>query len=558
MSISTQRGAHHRPEGHLENPGESTANVTMPQLGFAGWMRWSWRQLTSMRTALFLLLLLALGAIPGSLFPQRTADPNGVLQYFKANPEQARFLDALQAFNVYTSVWFSAIYLLLFVSLVGCVIPRLKHHWIALFQAPPLTPKNLSRLPAYHRRTVSGGEEAESQQDLLSRAETDLRRLGYRVRWCAESAGADRLGQVSSSLSSERGYLRESGNLLFHFALIGVLATVLIGGSYQYTGERVVVEGQTFVNTRAAYDSFNPGRLFSDAMLDPYSVTLNKFTVTYAKSSRSSMGMVTDYNANVTTTRSSRTTRSRIKVNDPLAIGGDAIYLLGNGYAPQITVRNAKGVIVFNDTIPFLPQDTNLTSLGVIKVPDGLNSQVGMIGFFYPTEGKQANGTFSSVYPDLVNPVLSLNVFTGDLGLNSGTPKSVYSLDTSRMTQIAGRTSAVAALQLTPGKPVALPRDLGTVELKGVKRFASFQVTHDPTQIWMFIFALLILAGLGAGLFIPRRRVWVRVTDMPDHDRSVEYAALARGDDPRLRRIIDELSDRHRTSHPNSMNRNEK
>ena len=57
---------------------------------------------------------------------------------------------------------------------------------------------------------------------------------------------------------------------------------------------------------------------------------------------------------------------------------GTDIYLLGNGYAPTLTVRNPAGKIVFRDTVPFLPQDANLTSLGIVKVPDGLAEQVGL------------------------------------------------------------------------------------------------------------------------------------------------------------------------------------
>ena len=44
-------------------PREAPANL--PRLGPRGWARWTWRQLTSMRTALFLLLLLAVAAVPG-------------------------------------------------------------------------------------------------------------------------------------------------------------------------------------------------------------------------------------------------------------------------------------------------------------------------------------------------------------------------------------------------------------------------------------------------------------------------------------------------------------
>ena len=45
------------------DPGPSRAGSVRPQLGAGGWLRWGWRQLTSMRTALILLFLLALGSV---------------------------------------------------------------------------------------------------------------------------------------------------------------------------------------------------------------------------------------------------------------------------------------------------------------------------------------------------------------------------------------------------------------------------------------------------------------------------------------------------------------
>ena len=74
------------------------------ELGFVGSARYLWRQLTSMRTALILLLLTGLAAIPGSLLPQRTNGPIPVQDYFKANPELAKFLDKLWMFDVYMKV----------------------------------------------------------------------------------------------------------------------------------------------------------------------------------------------------------------------------------------------------------------------------------------------------------------------------------------------------------------------------------------------------------------------------------------------------------------------
>ena len=94
-----------------------------------------------MRTALFLLLLLAVAAVPGSLFPQRPANPSVVTQYIKDHPDYGKLLDSLQLFDVYSSAWFSAIYILLFISLIGCVVPRAIAHYRAMRSQPPRTPQ---------------------------------------------------------------------------------------------------------------------------------------------------------------------------------------------------------------------------------------------------------------------------------------------------------------------------------------------------------------------------------------------------------------------------------
>jgi cytochrome c biogenesis protein len=515
-----------RPEGHIDR--DSTPQNG--RLGPIGWSRWVWRQLTSMRTALLLLLLLALGAIPGSLVPQRSADPNGVTQLLARDPGQGRVLEFFQLFNVYTSPWFSAIYLLLFISLVGCVIPRMRHHAKALMAKPPVTPTNLSRLPAYRLREIESPSGT-----VLEDLRRELIRQRYRTVVYRDEAGR-------ASVAAERGYLRETGNLIFHIALLGVLVTVAIGGGFKYTGQRVVVEGQTFVNSRLAFDSFDPGRFVADGSLIPFSLGLNSLKVSYVQNNRNAIGMVSDYTAAVTVANQTGSpSNATIKVNQPLSVDGSDIYLLGNGYAPQITVRDPTGKVVFSDSIPFLPQDANLTSLGVIKLPDGLSKQVGMLGFLYPSEATSTTGASYSNYPDLINPVVSLNVYTGDLGLNRGVPRSAYALDTSRLTQIAGPSTATHSLTLTPGKSVALPDGLGSIEVGKIPRFASFEIARDPTQLPILIFAVLVLMSLGAALYIPRRRVWIRVEDTGRGTR-IEYAALARGDDPRLVPTVNQLA----------------
>ncbi len=530
-----------RPSDHVDGDD----SITQPRLGLVGWVRWGWRQLTSMRTALVLLLVLAIAAIPGSIFPQRMADPNGVTQWERNNPDLFPVLDALKLFDVYLSPWFSAIYLLLFTSLVGCVIPRIKHHAKALRARPPRTPARLQRLEDFRsvQRDAPDADAAASAS--IDIATKQLKALGYRV----ERYDRGR----TFSVSAERGYWRETGNLLFHLALVGVLITVGIGGGFAYTGQRVLVEGETFANTLVDYDSMNRGRFVSDDALTPYAMQLDSFDVTYQPFGEPGSGQAGDFSANVTVQDTAgSTTDGAVRVNHPLGVAGDQIYLLGNGYAPTITVRNADGDIVYRNSVPFLPQDNNMTSLGVVKVTDGMPEQLGLIGFFYPTAASGKDGAIASGYGDLINPLLTLDVYSGDLGINDGIPKSVYVLDTTGMTKLAGRTTDVESIELSPGETGDLPNGLGTVTFEdespagatdasqSVKRFASLQIHHDASAVWVLVFALLALGGLMLALFVPRRRVWVKASG-GDGVVTLEYAGLARGEDPTLAAAVDDL-----------------
>ena len=532
-----------RPSDHFDSPAPEPG-VTQPKLGFVEYLRFFWRQLTSMRTALFLLLLLAFAAIPGSLVPQTSSDPNGVIQYKDANPDLSKVLDFLQVFDTYSSIWFSAIYLLLFVSLIGCIIPRTKHHLQSLRTKPPKTPARLDRLAGY-TSVDAGSLDAVAATDAIASAQRQLKRAGYRTRLYETTT---RAGVTEISVSAERGYLRETGNLIFHMALVGVLVAVGIGGGFAYSGNKVVVEGQSFTNVLSGYDFFNPGRFFSDEALVPYSITVDKFTATYEEDNLDAYGQPIDYQVDVTTEVPGADPEAQtIKVNEPLRIEGSSAYLLGNGYAPWITVRDGEGNIAFSQPVAFLPQDANLTSLGVVKVPDALPEQLGMRGFFYPTvcsEDVCGDGALTSVHPDLRDPTLTLQVYTGDLGLDEGVPSNAYALNLDKLTQVAGSDADAPALLLKIGDVIDLPDGLGSVEFTGVQRFVSLDVHHDPTQLWVLVFAILVLAGLLTGLFIPRRRVWIKAQQSADSTR-FEYAGLARGEDPLLETAVADIAHKH-------------
>ncbi|WP_146360771.1 cytochrome c biogenesis protein ResB [Arthrobacter yangruifuii] len=503
-------------------------DAALPALGLLGTLRWAWTQLTSMKTALFLLLLLAVAAVPGSLFPQRPADPSVVTQYLKDNPETGPWLDRFQLFDVYSSVWFSAIYLLLFISLIGCVIPRAKAHFKAMRSKPPRTPSRLSRMPEYGTLAVPA-EASLSPADAVRDAAKILRRRGYRVD--VRDVDGDR-----PSVGAERGFAKELGNLVFHTSLIGVLACVALGGLFGYSGQKIVVEGESFVNTLVSYDTFTPGSNFSESQLSPYSLTLDEFEIEFDRESETHYGQPLDFTANMTVKEGpdAEAEKQVLKVNSPLTLGGTRVYLVGNGYAPVVTVRDGDGNVALEGPVVAVPTDAMYTSLAVIKAPDAKPDQLGFVGFFLPTAMIDDAGVSYSGDPDPFNPQLNLNSFYGDLGLDEGVPSNVYVLETEDLTPLNSRDLDAGGIVLGANQTYELPDGKGSITFDGLKRYAALDIHYDPAKTGVLVFAVLALSGLAASLFLARRRVWVRAGQHPDGRVMIEYGLLARGEDPRL------------------------
>ncbi|WP_284975537.1 cytochrome c biogenesis protein ResB [Arthrobacter sp. efr-133-TYG-104] len=504
------------------------SEAALPALGIKGMLRWSWTQLTSMRTALFLLLMLAVGAVPGSLFPQRAANAAIVTQYIKDRPTIGPIMDAVQLFDVYSSAWFSAIYILLFISLIGCVTPRAIAHYKALRSKPPRTPKRLSRLPEYGTLVLPADAGIPASKAITDAAGL-LKKRGYRVD-IRDADGA------LPSVGAERGLIKEVGNLVFHTALIGVLVSVAVGGLFGYSGQRILVEGDTFVNTLVGYDQFTPGSNFQSGWLQPYSVQLNSFQATFDHESPGKFGQPIDYTAEVTTKESPDAPAQKqvLKVNDPLSLGGTNIYLTGNGYAPMVTVRDGQGNIALQGPVVAKVQGANYYSSVVIKVPDAKPDQLGFVGFFLPTAFATQDGVSFSGDPELLNPQLNLSSFYGDLGLDKGVPQNVFELNVGNLKPLNGRGLPNKPITLTPGHTVTLPDGKGSITFDGVRKYVGLDVHNNPGQLYALIFGLLAVAGLVTSLYVNRRRVWVRTGTHEDGRTMVEYGLLARGEDHRL------------------------
>jgi cytochrome c biogenesis protein len=485
-----------------------------------------------MRTALLLLLLLAVAAVPGSFIPQRGVDARAVQAYFLDHPKLAPILDDLGMFSVFSSPWFSAIYLLLMISLVGCILPRTKVYAQSLRSRPPKAPRNFSRLPASteFETSASVAEVMAAGRSALGRARIDVIEDGN-----------------TGELRAEKGYLREFGNLVFHIcvviALVGVAVTTLWG----YRGNVIIVEGKGFSNTLSQYDEFSSGSMVDpETDLVPWTLTLDdmltRFYVEGTQRGAPKLFRATG------TYRPAAETKDRdfsIRVNHPLSIRGEGgIFLVGQGYAPVLRVTDSAGNVVHDGAVPFLPSDSTYTSTGVVQVPDADGTQLGFQGFLLPTAfSSDPSKPSVSVFPGALNPRIGMNLWVGDLGLDEGISKSVYSLDTSKMTQVKDGDDNFR-IDLGPGESQKLPGG-GTIEFVELKQFARFQIGYTPA-VWLPLFGVGAgILGLMGSLIVRPRRTWIRAREVGSRT-VVEVAALDRVPRDDLPADLDEFLTRFR------------
>ncbi|WP_326846687.1 cytochrome c biogenesis protein ResB [Streptomyces kaniharaensis] len=502
-------------------------------MGVLGWLRWTWRQLTSMRVALILLFLLSVAAIPGSLIPQNGQNQFKVETWKTQHTTVAPIYEKLQLFDVYSSIWFSAIYILLFVSLAGCIIPRTWQFVGVLRAQPPAAPRNLVRMPVY----AAWRTEADA-----AAVNAAAHRLLGRRRF--------RVNLADGAVAAEKGYLREVGNLLFHLSLFALLGGFGWASLASGTGGKLMVAGEGYSNTITQLDDFTGSSFYTSDDLDPFFLKLKGFTAKF-QDRGDQIGAARQFTANVeyyAGNDASKLKQGTIEVNHPLEIGDSKVYLIGHGYAPVITVRNANGDVVYTGATAFLPQDGNLTSTGVVKVsdygtgPKGTKTQLGFSGFFLPTAPVSFEGTGPiSLFPGDAAPELVLNAFEGDLGTDSGLPQNVYQLNTKNMHQLT-QDDQPAKARLKPGQGWTLPDGYGSVTFEGYKQWASFNVSHRPGNEIALTGAVLAIVGLIGSLFVQRRRIWVRAVALPEGGTLVELAGLARSESAKIAEELAELA----------------
>ncbi|ALA66620.1 cytochrome c biogenesis protein ResB [Corynebacterium lactis] len=523
-----------------------------------------WHWLTSMRTALILLFILAFAAIPGALLPQRSLNKDKVDQYLAANGTTGKIFDKLQLFDVFSSFWFIAVVVLLLISLVGCIIPRTIDHYKAMKTPPAKAPLRFFRLPH--------NDEAVVDMPVEEVSERVRQRLG---KWFLTETPADQDRAKALSFSAEKGYLREFGNLVFHLGLAVLIVVVGWGSLTYYEGQVIMVTntgtdidddgvkgavGVPFCNTAAAnYDSMRSGNTFDGTTLNPFCIQVEDFKADYLGNGQAKMFTSHIRYAEEEDMRKpvDQWKEKTLQVNHPLRIAGDRVYLQGHGFAPAFKVTWPNGESR-TSIVQFRPDDpTFFLSSGAFRFdpPAGMypdlferrKNQIAIEGLFAPTAEftGEKGALLQSSFPAMNDPAVAVDIYRGDAGLDTGRSQGLFSLD--RELIHTGQLKKEDRVNLKMGETTELA-DGTKIEFLGAKEFVNLQISHDSTQIWVLGASIMSLIGMVLSLGIKRRRVWVRLHPTADGGTRAEFGGLARTDKAgwgdEFQDIVDDILDR--------------
>lgn len=460
-----------------------------------------WRTLRSMRTALVLLGMLAAASVIGSLLPQIPNSEPRVVSYLRDHHVIGDLFLRLGFFDVFGSAWFRLIAVLLFTSLVMCLLPRTRAA-IRSVRQRPVHAREIDAFPQYAERTVAGEPDI-----VIGRAQKLLRRKLFRV---------DRSGDA---LAAEKGSLRELGSLLFHWSLLLILIGAVYGKGTGYSGYAVIVEGQTFTDAAANYDGqIRYGSFFSGHFTGAQ-IKLLDFQSSFMPN-----GLATGFLSKIELLHrdGSPAGTASVQLNHPANFDGLRIFQYGYGWAPVVEVRQGDRLL-FQGPIQTVPEtapagvpELAMPADGIVKLPSAMPLPVGLRVQLW--SDADAFLRFEQTgQPQIMTranaPFMRIQVWTGPL-----TDPSLRSLDTDPMQQgPKGIVGQGQVIDLTTGACVgsgaACEPDAGdhlTISFPELRQYSVLLISRDAGVPIVLLGAILVLLGLLPALYSSRRKVWIR------------------------------------------------
>lgn len=337
-------------------------------------VQWFWKKLGSLRFALFLFLVLAVGCLIGTLVPQGLSEREIFSRY---GPTTARWLHTLQITDLYHSLGFRALLVLLGVNLIACTLQRLPKTMALLRDREEfLDPAKLTKYTLHRVMDVS--------QDFS------------RVRSLSEGILRNALGQVQHlhapadtfSLVVETGRWARYMVYLIHLSVLWIFMGALTGSLYGFKGIMNVLEGET------TNEVFIPRQRAMMAL--PFQVRCNDFDVTFYEN-----GMPKEFRSDVTILENDAPVlEGSIRVNDPLTYRGVTLYQASYGAVlkkARVAFSKGEGSERFEMELPFgeaLPFGSTDRSVQVVDFTEDFSGLGPAVAIATWKEGEQPSGSW--------------------------------------------------------------------------------------------------------------------------------------------------------------------
>lgn len=503
-----------------------------------------WRLLTSVHFALGLIGFLVLAGLLGTLLPQIPAPMRG-----NAAAEQAwlalqeeRFgilttpFYRLGFFTVFAAPWFIAGLAVLVVSIAVCTVNRFPAIWRTVTRPPERVPDTFFT-SAHHHATFEAPQDPTAVERVLRRHRFHVKRF--------------ETGQAIY-LFADRYPWAQFGTFISHLALILLLAGALVSRLGTVQEQHLIAEG----TSAGVFPLTDPRHL---------QLRVDRFVAKFDEA-----GRPLDYRSYLTVIKNGQVVKQgETTVNDPLSYQGFRFHQ--STYTPDgaaLRIRDlTTGNVVYNETLlldsgvpaPVLTLqggDGSKLSGGVLPPTDHIAVQGRLVwgrtiaspvqegvrlflGLHSPDETaarKFSKRSWELLVFELTETgvappqrlVPGQTTTAGGLRLDFHAAVQIPALEVNSLPGISG----AVLLEMVPAGPgegslTLLSEDQPPLELRpgtsvtvgnleytfeGQRSFTGITIRRDPGTGLVWVAVALLLLGLGITFYVPRRRLWVKLT----------------------------------------------
>ena len=439
--------------------------------------------LSSIKLTIILLIIIAVASIVGTIIPQQYG---GGEAFQHLSPGLVKIFNSLQLFDMYHSIWFIILMVLLSLNLIVCSLNRWKASWKLFSKVPaPNRKKPFENLP---RESVILIEK--HRNEIISGVENLLRRKYRKLR----RKDADRI----TFFYGEKGAYSNFGVYIIHLSILIIITGAIIGSLLGFEAFVNIPEGESTNTVHLA-------RQKGIKKLD-FTVRCDTFTISFYDN-----GMPKEYRSNLSFLKDNNVIlQGPLLVNHPITFDGIRVYQASYGATPggraHITIRREnkqETTITVKQNDSFFLNEKN-TKVNIVKIENNFMSMgPAVLMHIQNPKGMMRVWVFKRIeqmkdrIPDLIKKVPTFN----------------------------------------PGRYTPYYFELNKIE---PTYYTGLQLSHDPGVTIVAIGSLFVICGLFVTFFSSHKRLWVRL-DEQDGKTRISVGARSNKDPVGLKREVESL-----------------